>query len=130
MPPAQLLAVLRLILARLQLYTQACAEFHWRVYGSSLLIVYEGDTQKLQQALPNATAGPECEKEEADEDGEEFNEDDQTEVDGKKWAYTLKGIDFAHAWPAKDVDQGYVAGLETLKGLLQQRIDALEQSLQ
>lgn len=117
-----------MVLGRLRLYAERVQHFPWRIYGSSLLIIYESDADALRQTLPHATASLECEaEEELDDDDDNSQEDDDEEE--KKWAFTLKAIDFAHAWQADEgsgADEGYNAGLETLIKLIEGRIRELE----
>lgn len=129
LPRDLLLTLLRLIRTRLQLYTDQVQRFPWRVYGSSLLIVYESDLDALKSTLPAATGNLDCEAEDLDDDDDDGEEEEDEEDGEKKWAFTLKAIDFAHAWEAEDgsgVDEGYNAGLQTLARLVDGRIEELE----
>lgn len=66
--------------------------FDWRVYGSSLLVVYEGDPTALAARLEK----------------------------GPEEASRVKMIDFAHAWEGEGPDKGLLKGFETVLDLLEQ----------
>ncbi|KAG0141944.1 hypothetical protein CROQUDRAFT_663198 [Cronartium quercuum f. sp. fusiforme G11] len=73
----------------------------WRVYGSSLLVVYEGDNDALERAF---------------EDGS---------VSNGPSVGVVKMIDFAHTWEAQGSDTGLLAGFQTTSNLLQGLLDAI-----
>lgn len=75
-------------------------QFDWRVYGSSLLVVYEGDPLSLQQRLASSTSSDPAAK--------------------------VKMIDFAHAWQGEGPDPGLLKGFETVLGLIEKLAAQLE----
>lgn len=89
------------ILERLELLTKIVASFEWRVYGGSLLIVYEGS--------PPA------------------NDDDDGTLGGGATKVTVKMIDFAHArhLPGQGPDEGQLKGIGSATRLLEQRREEL-----
>ncbi|MBW0463306.1 hypothetical protein O181_003021 [Austropuccinia psidii MF-1] len=68
--------------------------FKWRIYGSSILVIFEGDIEALQSKLQSPK-----------------NTSD---------ICTVTMIDFAHTAPAGDPDPGLLRGFETLLYLFQQ----------
>jgi len=107
-----------MIQERVEEYYELVKEIEWQLIGSSILIVYEGDSTALQSALDN----PAPDFDEDASDSEE--EDDEEEQEKPKLACAVKVIDFAHARarPGQGVDAGYNLGLETCLKLLTQRM--------
>lgn len=79
------------------------SKFEWRVYGSSLLVVYEGDSDVLRHALEDRS------------------------VTDSALVGTVKMIDFAHAWEGQGPDPGLLTAFETTSRLLQGLVDAISQ---
>lgn len=77
------------LVPQLDRITEYVSHLEWRVYGSSLLIVYEGDQEVLERTFEEDCTG------------------EATTV------CAVKMIDFAHAWEAQDPDLGLLTGLET-----------------
>jgi 1D-myo-inositol-tetrakisphosphate 5-kinase/inositol-polyphosphate multikinase len=113
-----------------------------RFIGASILLVYEGDEEKLLQAFENADAGkvrgdggePDVAIVD-DEDSEEEEDasvasDAESEVEEICPPITLRMIDFAHTWlvEGEGPDRGVLKGVETLEALVEGRLKALESS--
>jgi 1D-myo-inositol-tetrakisphosphate 5-kinase/inositol-polyphosphate multikinase len=119
-----------------------------RFVGASVLIIYEGEPTRLEDALEQweakilaedaLKAEPDSDSDD-DEDEEDYDsdEDQEDDVDGTKEDARLakecppimvKLIDFAHTWIAEGqgADEGVLLGLKTLRGLVQGRMKELE----
>jgi 1D-myo-inositol-tetrakisphosphate 5-kinase/inositol-polyphosphate multikinase len=88
-----------------------------RMYGSSILFVYEGDLIRLEKLLNGKNVlADNIEIEENEEAQEEEDEDEEDEEDDylKYSPVALKLIDFAHTTfhDGKPDDEGYWLGLE------------------
>lgn len=111
-----------------------------RFIGASILLVYEGDEDKLRQAFEQADAGkvrgdggePDVAvvDDEDSEDEVSVASDADSEVDEICPPITLRMIDFAHTWlvEGEGPDRGVLKGVETLEGLFEGRLKALEAS--
>ena len=92
-----------------------------RMYGASILMVYEGDEETLEESISNEDR-EEVQTDEDDVDGEE--EDDEENARPHK-VHALRLIDFAHArWtPGEGPDENALEGvrsiLKILKGLVE-----------
>jgi 1D-myo-inositol-tetrakisphosphate 5-kinase/inositol-polyphosphate multikinase len=149
-PPKTMLRVLALIDKQLSDLETVLQTLEMRFVGSSVLIVYEGDLHRLNDALDQWESRiheedplkPEAEMEddededmiesESDEGSDESDDLDGTKEDEKLAKkcppVTVKMIDFAHTWIAEGqgVDHGVLKGLATLRRLLQGRKAELE----
>ncbi|KAH9815092.1 hypothetical protein DFH28DRAFT_1057628 [Melampsora americana] len=103
--PARLMGRLLkdVLLPRFNRLSNYVSKFEWQVYGSSLLVVYEGDNDALSHAFQ----------------GDSIVED--------RCLGNVKLIDFAHAWKAQQPDTGLLNGFDTLSSLLQGMMNALSQ---
>lgn len=142
-PPTTMIRVLALIDKELADLETVLNTLEMRFVGSSVLIVYEGDLARLEEALTQwegrlkqrdpLVPEPEVDSDE-EEDGDEDEEesDSDMDLDGKKEDEKLarecppikvKMIDFAHTWitEGEGVDQGVLKGLGTLRELVQKR---------
>lgn len=131
LPASHLAAVLKIIRARIAAYLERFERIPWRIYGSSLLVIYEGHLPTLEESLQSTTEGLECELE-LDEDDVGGDHEDDGEEEERKYACTVKAIDFAHAWDAQesqDGDAGYTEGLRTLLRLVEGRLEEVQQAL-
>lgn len=150
-PPQLTAKVLSLLDGELARLESALSSIELRAVGASVLIVYEGDAQRLEQALERFAAKrvtlaarslaegldedeDEDDDEELDEDSDEDDddEDDGVKADEKRAAkcppLVVRLIDFAHTWlvEGEGPDQGVLLGLKTLRGLVQQRLNEVE----
>ncbi|EGG09308.1 uncharacterized protein MELLADRAFT_71264 [Melampsora larici-populina 98AG31] len=103
--PAILMARLLedVLLPRFNRLSNHVSRFEWQVYGSSLLVVYEGDSEALSRAF----------------EGDNITED--------RFLGIVKLIDFAHAWKAQQPDAGLLDAFDTLSNLLRGMIKDLSQ---
>lgn len=144
-PPATMVRVLDLIDKELSDLETVLNTLEMRFVGSSVLIVYEGDPARLEDALSNWEAkliardplAPVAEEDEDEDDEEEETDDESDDLDGTKEdaklakqcpPVTVKMIDFAHTWIAEGegVDHGVLKGLGTLRNLVQGRKKELQ----
>ncbi|KAI8452206.1 hypothetical protein BY996DRAFT_8519603 [Phakopsora pachyrhizi] len=81
------------------------SNFRWKVFGSSILIVYEGNQEALKRKLlemdhnPNSSSDHIC---------------------------LVRMIDFAHAWPSDEVDNGLRLGFKTSIRLFDDLLSTIE----
>ena len=129
------------MLKKVEEYFEVVQALEWRVYGSSVLLVYEGDVEALQAAYETGegVAGrkrsrddeDEGETDESSSESESESGSDEEEENSKRRkprpAFSVKAIDFAHAWSAtgEGPDEGYNLGLRTVIQLLRARIEEL-----
>ena len=155
-PPKTLLRLLNFIYDDLDKLEQVYQNLEARFTGSSILIVYEGDPERLEDALeryearrarrallqaeaPSAEA-PDSEEEwdvsDEDEDSastsSDDDEDDGARADARRARrcppFTLKVIDFAHTRlvEGEGPDEGVLKGIKTLKGLVKGRLEQVK----
>jgi 1D-myo-inositol-tetrakisphosphate 5-kinase/inositol-polyphosphate multikinase len=93
LPKEQLLPVIEAIRKRVATIRDAFAQLEIRMVGGSLLIIYEGDLERVKEGIPLLEEGVEGEDDEEDEDDEEEEEDENTKPGP---ACLVKLIDFAH----------------------------------
>jgi 1D-myo-inositol-tetrakisphosphate 5-kinase/inositol-polyphosphate multikinase len=114
-----------------------------RFVGASILLVYEGDEAKLQEAFDHVDAGKVrgdgAEPDVAIVDDDDDDEDDEDDDDERSEAsedqveicppITLRMIDFAHTWlvEGEGPDRGVLKGVETLEKLLEGRLITLQE---
>jgi 1D-myo-inositol-tetrakisphosphate 5-kinase/inositol-polyphosphate multikinase len=148
-PPKTMLRVLALVDKQLSDLESVLSILEMRFVGASVLIVYEGDLARLEDALENweskiheedaLKVEPEPDSDEEDEmyESESEDSDGSGDLDGAKEdakmakkcpPVVVKMIDFAHTWIAEGqgVDEGVLKGLRTLRGLVQGRSKELE----
>jgi 1D-myo-inositol-tetrakisphosphate 5-kinase/inositol-polyphosphate multikinase len=149
-PAKTMLRVLALIDKQLADLEAVLKTLEMRFVGSSVLIVYEGDLARLEDALDQWEARlhqvdplkPEVDLEDEDdndmiESESESGSDESDDLDGTKEdakmakkcpPVVVKMIDFAHTWIAEGqgVDEGVLKGLATLRSLVQGRKKELE----
>ncbi|OCF54393.1 hypothetical protein L486_07941 [Kwoniella mangroviensis CBS 10435] len=150
-PSTSLVKVLEIIIEEIDRLVSVLENLEIRFVGGSLLIVYEGDPSKLEEALDRyqlnklkSTTEEGVDKdrsafsddgsipsdldsdEESDEDDEE--EDEESRASRRCPPVRVKLIDFAHTWLAQGEgpDEGVLKGLSTLRGLLQGRQKEIE----
>ena len=140
LPPDLLLPVLKGLLSNIEEICDALQDVELRMVGSSLLVVYEADWERLRQGLrllheaeQRAEAEGEQDKEEhveqedeEDEEDEDGGNSDDEDVVGPPFAVKL--IDFAHTKlvPGCGPDEGVLQGLRTVIDLLKGRIAQVE----
>lgn len=99
-----------------------------RMVAASLLIIYEADWDRAEEALTRYFA-EEDEKEESEDDEDDEDDDEVDETKSKKIGppFVVKLIDFAHTTltPGQGPDQGVLLGLETLIKLLDDMLKEL-----
>ncbi|WVW79161.1 hypothetical protein I302_101127 [Kwoniella bestiolae CBS 10118] len=145
-PSTLLVKVLNIILEEIDRLVSVLSELEIRFVGGSLLIVYEGDPEKLTEASDryelNKLKAAHAEGEERSafsDDGSNPSDDDESEEDEdeedeearaarKCPPVRVKMIDFAHTWLAQGEgpDQGVLKGLATLRGLIEGRKREIE----
>lgn len=144
-PPATMVRVLNLIDKELADLETVLGTLEMRFVGSSVLMVYEGDLVRLDDALEQWESklssrdplAPLSEPESDEDDDSEEEDEEEDDLDGTKEDAKLakecppvkvKMIDFAHTWIAEGegVDEGVLKGLNTLRGLVQGRKRELE----
>jgi 1D-myo-inositol-tetrakisphosphate 5-kinase/inositol-polyphosphate multikinase len=144
-PAKTMLRVLALIDKQLSDLETVLQSLEMRFVGASVLIVYEGDLTRLDDALTQWESKIHEEdplkpiEEEDDEDMIESESEDESEddLDGTKEdekmakecpPVIVKMIDFAHTWIAEGqgVDEGVLKGLATLRSLIRGRKAQLE----
>jgi 1D-myo-inositol-tetrakisphosphate 5-kinase/inositol-polyphosphate multikinase len=144
-PAKTMLRVLALIDKQLSDLETVLQSLEMRFVGASVLIVYEGDLSRLEDALTQWESKIHEEdplkpvEEEDDEDMIESESEDESEddLDGTKEdekmakecpPVIVKMIDFAHTWIAEGqgVDEGVLKGLATLRSLIRGRKAELE----
>ncbi|GMK56645.1 hypothetical protein CspeluHIS016_0304850 [Cutaneotrichosporon spelunceum] len=147
LPPSlasRLLAELDVELGRLE---DVLSQIELRAVGASVLVVYEGDADRLaaafdrfdRQRVTNAAKSLNPEPEDSDEEEEESesDSDDDEDDDGaaadarrasKCPPLVVRLIDFAHTWleEGEGPDEGVLLGLRTLRGLVQGRRAAVD----
>lgn len=148
-PPKTMLRVLALVDKQLSDLEAVLKSLEMRFVGSSVLIVYEGDLTRLEDALAQWESRiheedplkPELDLEDDEDDmiesESESESDESDDLDGTKEdekmakkcpPVVVKMIDFAHTWIAEGqgVDEGVLTGLGTLRGLIRGRKAELE----
>ncbi|WVQ64083.1 uncharacterized protein L199_002242 [Kwoniella botswanensis] len=150
-PSTSLVKVLDMIVEEIDRLVSVLEDIEIRFVGGSLLIVYEGDPLKLEEALDRyqlqklkstTEEGVDKDRSAFSDDGsipsdfdsdEESNEDDEEEDEESRASrrcppVRVKLIDFAHTWLAQGEgpDKGVLKGLSTLRGLLQGRKKEIE----
>lgn len=116
--------VLKLVLRKIDAIYERVRNIEWRIRGSSLLIVYEGDLDAF-----TASCSPDDDNslEQQDEDDEE--EDSQGDCKPKyRIPFDVRLIDFAHTRAAQGEgpDRGFLLGIETTRKLIQDLLQDLD----
>lgn len=144
-PAKTMLRVLALIDKQLSDLETVLQSLEMRFVGASVLIVYEGDPSRLNDALAQWESKIHEEDPlkpiEEDEDGDmidsESEDEEEDDLDGTKEdekmakacpPVIVKMIDFAHTWIAEGqgVDEGVLEGVATLRSLIRGRKAELE----
>lgn len=145
-PAKTMLRVLALIDKQLLDLETVLQSLEMRFVGASVLIVYEGDHSRLEDALTQWETkiheeDPLKPLEEEDDDDDmiesESEDEEEDDLDGTKEdekmakecpPVIVKMIDFAHTWIAEGqgVDEGVLKGLATLRALVKGRKVELE----
>jgi 1D-myo-inositol-tetrakisphosphate 5-kinase/inositol-polyphosphate multikinase len=140
LPKSILLPILESLCEDVTELLEAFQEVHLRMVGGSLLIIYEGDWERAAEGVKlflhgdgsSSDSSDTVEKEdgEGDEDDEEDEEENESESDEEikkrpRPPYTIKLIDFAHTriTPGQGSNQGVLLGLNTVRKLLDGRIE-------
>ncbi|BEJ13654.1 hypothetical protein CspHIS471_0308280 [Cutaneotrichosporon sp. HIS471] len=149
LPPSlakRLLVELDAELGRLE---EVLDQIELRAVGASVLVVYEGDADRLAAAFgrfdrqrvtlaakslnpENSDDEDEDEEDEEEEESESDSDDDGAAADARRAnkcpPLVVRLIDFAHTWleEGEGPDQGVLLGLRTLRGLVQDRRAAVE----
>lgn len=141
LPPKLLLRVLDIVDAELSKLETLLTGLEIRFVGASVLVVYEGDADRLAAALDRLDSRPPkfvSDEPEDDDDLMDLLEDEETDSEGSEESDDLDGpkaderekrrcppvvlklIDFAHTWLEEGggPDQGVLLGLKTLRGLI------------
>ncbi|KAF8638822.1 hypothetical protein AX17_001880 [Amanita inopinata Kibby_2008] len=119
LPLSSLLAILHGIKDSIMEIRQAVASLEMRMVGSSLLIIYESDWDRAEEAIKQSLIEGE------DEEGEDEEDSDDGQRIGPP--YIVRLIDFAHTriTPGRGADEGVLTGLDTALGLIDGRIKEL-----
>lgn len=144
-PAKTMLRVLALIDKQLSDLETVLQSLEMRFVGASVLIVYEGDPSRLDDALTQWESKiheedpfkPVEEDEDEDTIESESEDDEEDDLDGTKEdekmakacpPVIVKMIDFAHTWIAEGqgVDEGVLKGIATLRSLIKGRKVELE----
>ena len=101
----------------------AIAQLEARMVGGSLLIVYEGDFERVKQGIALLEEGVD---EEDEEDEDDDGEDEENTKPGP--ACLVKLIDFAHTKvvTGEGPDEGVLLGINTTLKLLDGRISQIK----
>jgi 1D-myo-inositol-tetrakisphosphate 5-kinase/inositol-polyphosphate multikinase len=114
--------LLEKILSLLKDYQSEVQTVEWRLHGSSILIIYEGDPDRLVEGLQQS----------ADQLNETPLEGDESDADSEdepapdfRPAVLVKAVDFAHAWDYRGhgPDSGYNEGVANFIALVQARLE-------
>jgi 1D-myo-inositol-tetrakisphosphate 5-kinase/inositol-polyphosphate multikinase len=146
-PAKIMLRVLALVDKQLADLEAVLKSLEMRFVGSSVLIIYEGDLPRLEDALEQwetrihqedpLKAELDMEDDQDDMIDSESESDESDDLDGTKEdekmakncpPVVVKMIDFAHTWIAEGqgVDEGVFKGLGTLRSLIEGRKAELE----
>jgi 1D-myo-inositol-tetrakisphosphate 5-kinase/inositol-polyphosphate multikinase len=120
-PPDLLLPVLQGVLYSTRQLRDAIAQTEMRMVGGSILIIYEGDLERLKASLESMKATPGTDELAWSGVG-----------NGKEGpAFAVKLIDFAHTRLEEGLgpDEGVLLGLDTTISLLEGRIKEVQESL-
>jgi 1D-myo-inositol-tetrakisphosphate 5-kinase/inositol-polyphosphate multikinase len=141
-PPKLLSRVLDIVDSKLSELETLLSTLEMRFVGASVLVVYEGDPDRLAAALERYDSKPpkfasDMKEDDDSEDGMDLSDEESDseedegsdDLDGPKAEerekrrcppVVLKMIDFAHTWLAdgEGPDQGVLLGIKTLRGLL------------
>lgn len=125
LPIDLLLPILRYIREEVASIREEYAALEMRMVGGSVLVLYEGDTEKARTALEYFA---EHQGADTDDESEEDGEDDDDEAKKPGLPFMVKLIDFAHTKlvPGEGPDQGVLQGFDTTLGLLDGRIKEIE----
>ncbi|KAF1821391.1 SAICAR synthase-like protein [Dissoconium aciculare CBS 342.82] len=123
-------SLLELFLAEITNARAVLSRSESRMYGASVLIVYEGDPEALSELLGGGGRDTSSLKQKEPvskvEVGgeEEYEEEEEEEEEERKVAYRVKMIDFAHAeWtPGQGRDENVVTGLENVERAMEEVI--------
>ncbi|KAJ3503479.1 hypothetical protein NLJ89_g8414 [Agrocybe chaxingu] len=120
LPRETLIPVLSAIREEIEAIREAFASLELRMVGGSLLIVYEADWTRADEAIKKYLEGEE--EEDEDEEGDEEDEESSKPKSGPP--FTVKLIDFAHTSvvPGKGPDEGVLLGMDTVLNLLDARL--------
>ena len=134
-----LLHILDQVRSRLKLYLRDVRDIEWRLRGSSLLIIYEGDIGALREALSgddfskNSYEEFEDASDEEDEDDEDGSNTSSTELKNNSFhpGVLVKAVDFAHVWDfeGQGSDEGYIIGCQSLVKCIDGRMIELQAEL-
>ncbi|CAL1703206.1 unnamed protein product [Somion occarium] len=141
LPPYILHPILQYLREDVAEIREALQRVDMRMVGASLLIIYEADWTSAQEGLKyleemhdkeQEEEGEEEDEEEEEEETEEEEEEDEEEAKKRpRPPYIVKLIDFAHTRivPGQGPDKGVLKGVDTVLGLLDQRIEQVKAAL-
>jgi 1D-myo-inositol-tetrakisphosphate 5-kinase/inositol-polyphosphate multikinase len=124
LPATLLLQILELLREDVQDIRDAFAALEIRMVGGSLLILYESDAAGAEEGLKWMLRD---EDDEEDEEDEDEDEDDESKPPKTGPPCDVRLIDFAHTRfvPGQGPDEGVLLGIDTILGLLDERIAAV-----
>ena len=128
--PSEAAIALETILADITKARQLLQRSESRMYGASILLVYEGDGAALKAILNGTQKTPAPKADEKAPTPSELNEvendeDDDSEDEAAPIGFLVKMIDFAHAeWtPGQGVDENVVQGLKNIEMQIERLVD-------
>lgn len=139
MPPNLLERVVEGVAQRVRDIKAAVEATEMRMVGGSLLVIWEGDGDTLEEVFEvwDARGGMDVDEEEDEEDEDESGEgvgaeaDEEGSSSPKKLGppFLVKLIDFAHTrfTPGEGPDEGVVTGLSTTLDLLEGRLKEIQE---
>lgn len=110
--------LLETILAEITKARHSLERSESRMYSASILIVYEGDSQALDEIWGNAPKTPRVdERAPTASEVKKSEEDEEEDEESPPITYKVKMIDFAHAaWtPGKGKDDNVIKGLKNIE---------------
>ncbi|KAJ7451557.1 hypothetical protein FB451DRAFT_1283579 [Mycena latifolia] len=129
LPAPLLLQLLELLREDVQDIRDAFAALEMRMVGGSLLFIYESDAARAAEGLEWMLKDDDDDEDEDEEDeDEDEDEDDPSKPPKPSPPCDVRLIDFAHTRfvPGQGPDEGVLLGLNTVLGLLDERIAAVK----
>ncbi|KAH8808850.1 putative inositol polyphosphate multikinase [Xylogone sp. PMI_703] len=92
-----------------------------RMFSASLLFVFEGDGVALRAAMEEASKSPATLPNDGDGESDQSEDDDELEQPTTPKIYTVKVIDFAHAFwtPGNGPDENSLLGVRSVANILE-----------
>lgn len=118
-PPDYRAILLQLVVRRIDEIMNRVKTIEWRIRGSSLLIVYEGDVDAFEACCTRS----EDDHDDAESEGHEDDEEEDANGDCRakyRIPFDVRLIDFAHTTmtPGAGPDEGFLLGLATTRRLV------------